>query len=344
MAIRKRGDSWQVDVTVKGTRRSCTCATPEEAQKVEAQLRAELFNGAPVEQGKGWTLKDTYDRCMLQVWRGKAHANNVEKIYAKLEKHFGADTPMAAISALDVDAYFASMMSRGLANGTINRHRAVLTRMFSFAIERKEVSQVTSQPHMEHFKESIGRMKYFTIEEEKAITSTMRHFGYTEQADFVEFLLDTGARVQSDGFALTWDKVNFDTNVLVFHGRKCGKTTGIPMTKRVAAMLKARKAARPDSTHVWPYQHWWLRSPWDRVKEHLKQGHDPEWIPHTCRHTTASRLVQAGVPLMAVKEFLGHSSITVTMRYSHLAPTALLPCVAALEPTTDTKPPSQAAG
>lgn len=344
MAIRKRGESWQVDLSVNGQRKSCTCATEQEAIMAEAKMRLEMLQGVKEDLGKGWTLKDTYDRCMQQVWRGVPHANNVSKIYAKLEKHFGAETPMAAITAMDVDAYFHAMMNRGLANGTINRHRAVLTRMFSFAIERKEVSQVISQPHMEHFKEAIGRMKYFTVEEEKAITSTMRHFGYMEQADFIEFLLDTGARVQSDGFALTWDKVNFETNVLVFHGRKCGKTTGIPMTKRVAAILKARKALRPDASHVWPFKHWWLRGPWDRVKEHLKKGQDEEWIPHTCRHTTASRLVQAGVPLVAVKEFLGHSSITVTMRYSHLAPTALLPCVAALEPATDTNLPAKATG
>jgi integrase len=39
---------------------------------------------------------------------------------------------------------------------------------------------------------------------------------------------------------------------------------------------------------------------------------------HTCRHTCASRLVQAGVDLYRVQRWLGHSSPTLTMRYSHL--------------------------
>jgi integrase len=40
---------------------------------------------------------------------------------------------------------------------------------------------------------------------------------------------------------------------------------------------------------------------------------------HDMRHTTASILVNAGVPMKSVQEHLGHSSITVTMdRYSHL--------------------------
>ena len=39
---------------------------------------------------------------------------------------------------------------------------------------------------------------------------------------------------------------------------------------------------------------------------------------HTFRHTHASRLIQNGLPIYEVKEILGHTDITTTMRYSHL--------------------------
>jgi integrase len=44
--------------------------------------------------------------------------------------------------------------------------------------------------------------------------------------------------------------------------------------------------------------------------------------PHTMRHTAASWLVMAGVDLYRVQALLGHSSQTMTERYSHLAPSA----------------------
>lgn len=56
---------------------------------------------------------------------------------------------------------------------------------------------------------------------------------------------------------------------------------------------------------------------WPEALEAAEVAH---CVPHDLRHTYASRLVRAGVPLIRVRDLLGHESIKTTERYAHLAP------------------------
>lgn len=70
---------------------------------------------------------------------------------------------------------------------------------------------------------------------------------------------------------------------------------------------------------------------WHRA---LEAAGVPYLPPHACRHTAASWLVQAGVPLYEVARQLRHKTITHTQRYAHLAPDVHAPVTGAWEAMT----------
>lgn len=70
-----------------------------------------------------------------------------------------------------------------------------------------------------------------------------------------------------------------------------------------------------------------LREAWTLARE--TTGTDCRW--HDLRHTCASWMVQAGVPIYTVAQMLGHSSTAVTQRYAHLAPQNLVDAVALMK-------------
>ena len=88
----------------------------------------------------------------------------------------------------------------------------------------------------------------------------------------------------------------------------------VPMTKRVASVLNRRSEGRANNPFkLTPYQ---SDKAWAWAREQMGLKNDTEFIIHALRHTCACRLVNAGVDLYVVKEWLGHSSIQVTERYS----------------------------
>ncbi len=149
--------------------------------------------------------------------------------------------------------------------------------------------------------------------------------------------LNTGLR-RGELLGLKWGAVDLASKLLTVTAEtaKSGHTRLIPLNTEAFATLTAwsKRAGKPgpgvlvfpgaDGERMKRIDTAWeslmkRAGLWIKDKEDPKKGRATFRL-HDCRHHFASRLVQEGVDLYTVKELLGHSEITMTERYSHLAP------------------------
>ena len=118
--------------------------------------------------------------------------------------------------------------------------------------------------------------------------------------------LNTGMR-KSEILNLEWERVNFSRGVIQLETTKNGSRREIPMNQAVQSRAPG---CSPRS----------VRTAFEGALERagVKNFHF-----HDLRHTFASWLTMKGRPLREVQELLGHKSIRMTERYSHLAPERL---------------------
>ena len=187
---------------------------------------------------------------------------------------------------------------------TMNRYMAFLKHVLSLAVKD-------------------GRLRFLSDGE----ITRLREIMTSEDWSIVQFALETGLR-QSEQFKARWEWVNLEQGVLTIPHSKSGRTRHVPLSEGALNILKSSRSWI-DSPFLFPSpikagqprngDDFARRIFYDGLKRAGIEG--VTW--HTLRHTFASRLVMAGVDIRTVQELMGHSTITMTMRYAHLSPTHL---------------------
>lgn len=149
---------------------------------------------------------------------------------------------------------------------------------------------------------------------------------------FVILALTTAGRASAI-LELTWDRVDFDRGriqLAAHEGRRKGRAAP-PMNKRAREALEAAHKVRSGNRVVE-----WAGEPLKSVKKAFRRAARKAGLtdvtPHVLRHTAAVWMIEAGVPLEEVAQFLGHTDIKVTYRvYARYRPEHLQKAAAALE-------------
>lgn len=328
--IRPRGDSYQVDVSYRGTRRTGTAPNLEDAILLRRRLRGELTGepvvGLPVKPQAAWTIKKAIEVTEKVAWRDSAWGVHASHNARELAKFLGQDAPLDTIDTTTLDDWSAELADQGKTDSTINRYLAAVSKVFTVAQER---GGVATKPKFPRRKEAQGRIRFLSADEEAGMLKLFEGLGKRGERDLFVLLIDTGLRM-GEALRLEVRDLDFRSGIISVWRTKNDMPRSVPMTKRVRDVLERAAAVRPAGPVIAVSRHE-FRQTWDRAKAELGLSWDRQFVPHALRHTCASRLVQRGVPLKVVQEWIGHKSITVTMRYAHLAPANLLAAVSVLE-------------
>lgn len=267
------------------------------------------------------TLGELLDRYRDTLWERGSHASNVVAFIHELDgllryKRF------SAFSDEQIDFVISSLRERGNSNATINRKMAALSKLLRKAFK---MGDIHSLPEFRRQKERAGRIRFLEIVEEDLLFARLRGCSEDYHALSV-FLVDTGARL-GEAIGLRWNDIG-DGRV-TFWITKSGRSRTVPLTARAQEALASRKGRKLGPfLHIRQHQY---RAAWNAAKAECGLAGDPDVVPHVLRHTCASRLVQGGIDLRRVQMWLGHQTLQMTMRYSHLATNDLDMCVPVLE-------------
>ncbi len=195
-------------------------------------------------------------------------------------------------------------------------------------IEKNPVARMFKKRKVD---EDNGRTRFLSEAEEKTICAKLQE-EHPECVPAFVLSLHTGMRA-GEQFSLQWNQIHWEGCKLHLYKTKNGTARDIDLNAVALGALTTLKAWAGNSplVHVndkgeslTRYRDWF-----SAVVESAGLS-DYTW--HCNRHTFASRLVMAGVPLRTVGELLGHRSPAMTWRYSHLAPSHRQDAVARLVP------------
>ncbi|MGA2363847.1 MAG: site-specific integrase [Candidatus Aminicenantales bacterium] len=304
---------WQLDFTFKGKRvRAFGGYTLAQARNTLVKMKADLldiargFKKAEVEVVPFAAFADTFLETYCRPNKRAPERDEISLVHLKAAFE---GKGLTDVTAQDVEGYKATRRAE-VAPGTVNRELACLRTLLNKAVEWGKLES-SPMAKVRRFKEPAPRDRFLTKDEAGRLVDEA---GPTLKPIII-VALGTGMR-RGEIFNLKWKDVDFVLGQISITMSKSGKPRKVPMSGAVAAALGAvpRRGefiflnGDPGQTVT-------------GISEAFRAACAAAKITgfrfHDCRHTFASRALEAGADLVSVSKILGHSSIAMTAKYLH---------------------------
>jgi integrase/recombinase XerC len=255
-----------------------------------------------------------------------AYANDIKQFEAYLQSHYGLED-ISQVQLYMIRSWLASMMDEGLSKASLNRKISTLKSFFGYCLKEGNVSY---NPMDKVSPVKKDRKLPVFIEEEKLETLfDTQGFG----PDFcgirdrlmMELFYSTGIRL-SELIGLQHHDVDTENDTLRITGKR-NKQRIVPLLKEVRQTYvtyceeKDKEFGEGVDTHVFVTNKGGQLYPgfvYRRVVRLLQQVTTrTRKSPHVLRHSFATHMLDHGADLNAIKEILGHASLSATQVYTH---------------------------
>lgn len=269
------------------------------------------------------------------LWMERGLAENSLNAYRSDLEHFqgwlesARSSRLGTVKKTDLLAYLANLVEQGKKPRSSARVLSCLRQFYQYLLREGEI---TVDPTLQVESPSLGRPLPKSLTEEEVenllqAADTATAEGLRDRA-MLELLYATGLRV-SELVTLRPEQVSVTQGVIRVTG-KGGKERLVPLGDEAQDWIKRYvSSARPELLHEKPADHLFVtrrgdgmtrQAFWYRIKKHAQQaGIRKHLSPHTVRHAFATHLVNHGADLRVVQMLLGHSDLSTTQIYTHVA-------------------------
>jgi integrase/recombinase XerD len=228
------------------------------------------------------------------------------------------------LNKIDINSYIAFLFKEGLKSSSVNRKISTLKAFYLFLIKKKIIKISPTEDVVMPKLEKYLPVSMSEIEVEKLLDSPNISIPIEKRDKaMIEMLYATGMRISElTGLKIT----DIDTNRLVVKVLgKGSKERLIPYGEKAADSLNSYIKDRPKSN----CKETFLSNRgtaitrgafWQRIKVYIARENLKISIsPHTLRHAFATHLLNRGADLRSVQILLGHSDLSTTQIYTHIA-------------------------
>lgn len=350
---RKSGTVYMADVRVRGfPRQKKTFKRLTDArmwaQQTEAAIRSGEFRNV-LKTAKKKTLQDVIDRYRTDVLPHKAGSTRRAEglILRRWEALLGEYTLSY------IDSELVNRQLRALAEEPDQRRKQAGNGKSS-----KNEPRLKSRKTMKHFRDLLAllfkyarkwgwtgsdpmegvdaitklrneRVRFLGEDERTALLKACKESRNRQLYPIVVFALSTGGR-KGEILGLTLDDVDLGRGVAIFRNTKNGDTRAAPLVGHLKKVLSEhvrwvkgeykRMEGKPARRWLFPSRNGKkpidIRAPWEKARD---QAGIVDFRFHDLRHSTASYLAMSGASQLEIAEVLGHRTLQMVKRYSHLS-------------------------